>query len=73
MTAMTIEWHENNIKNLHRYASEVREKAERDIQESERLWDSALFYAKQIDEAKRRGKASFDADRFLHKRTAADE
>ena len=64
-TAMSLEWHEQCFDN--RMASHLRllkrlDALKLEIDESQA---SLEVYAKQIEEAKRLGKKSFDSDKFM--------
>lgn len=68
MSKMSIEWHEECLKNRIASRDEYRRRAAE-------AWDAAIqcswritTLADQIAEAKRRGLAAFDSDKFLVKR-----
>lgn len=69
MSARTIEWHKGCLR--HCRASLLRAIVNRDsevkrlAEHIDRLQNEVMRGARQIAEAERRGKKSFDADRFL--------
>ncbi len=65
MTAMPLKWHEENLVNFKANAERERTAlAER--QRNLERWDAdILFRERQIAEAKRKGKPSYDGERFL--------
>lgn len=67
MVVMPIEWHEECAGNQRVSLQRLHDEMQRSIQRYEDSLKSFEFYAKQISEAKRRGKQSFDSERFLVK------
>lgn len=65
-----IEWHEECLKNMMAYTNTLREELLRKQAELERLDKANVFYAFQITEARRQGKAAFDQEKFGRKRGA---
>jgi len=64
-----VEWHEQCLANQKDYLRRKREEVERLLGEIERVFNKAVFYERQISEAKRRKMNGFDSDRLLVKRS----
>lgn len=62
---MDIEWHEDGLRHSLVYEDVERAKLKRMQEALGRLEERNAFYAKQIEEAKRRGLTRFDPDRFM--------
>lgn len=65
---MLIAWHEECLKNMVAQLVERRKELNNFQLRVGRLHDECSFLAKQILEAKRRGKSGFDQDRFLKRK-----
>lgn len=70
MSSFPLQWHkdcfanaEANLRNQEAEMSRMQARIEKQRMRLE-------FYRKQIEEAERRGKASFDSDKFMVKRNA---
>ena len=62
----SIEWHEDVLKNQ-KQSLKSDAKRIKDLQDNyARLLSRVLFCEVQIEEAKKRGKDGFDAERFMH-------
>lgn len=62
---MDIEQHKESLINQKKYYKNIKERLEREIINLDRLNNEIAFYEKQIEEAIKQGKKSFDPDRFL--------
>lgn len=65
---MSIEWHEQNLKNRKNYFQNRFNIAAKLVKDLERDHKDNLFYEEQINEAKKKGKTSFDQDKFMVKK-----
>lgn len=64
---MPIDWYKRNLKNRKLSLSQLTCRLESLQDEINRLKGSIEFLTMQINEAEKRGKKAFDADRFLIK------
>ncbi len=64
----TIEWHERNLANFNQSLNAKYHEESRIRDEVRRMEDELVFRRHQIAEAKKRGKKSFDGERFCVKR-----
>ena len=60
-----IEWHEECLKNSIASEKQNREWVEADLVNVNKLLKHNIFYASQIQKAKKQKKKGFDRDRFL--------
>lgn len=65
MKAFSIEWHKQCLENQKLYLEEQKKRRDRLAQECEQGERAIEFYEDQIEEAIKRKKPSFDAERFL--------
>lgn len=73
MAKLSIEWHENCLKNHAKTVEQYRITVEREIRRLEAAESDLKFHAEQIEEAKRRGLSAFDPDKFMRKKAAKGE
>lgn len=65
----SLEWHRKCLNNSRSHLEEHKAELARRQQEIARHQAEVDFYAKQIEEAVKRGMDSFDEDRFLKQRS----
>lgn len=63
-----VSWHEENLRNMKRYAEKLREAVVFAQESLDRSLTRICLLETQITEAKRRGNDSFDCEKFLVKR-----
>lgn len=68
MTAFPIKWHEDGLAATRQILANKSLQLEIVVNEITRLRKQIRFYEEQILEAKKRGKESFDQERFLVRR-----
>jgi len=62
---MSIDWHEECLKNMNTTLNTEKVSLERLLKDIDRLENRINFYSCQIEEAKRKKKDGFDSDKFL--------
>ena len=67
MNVQTIEWHKRCLGNTREYLKREEEGRDRMIARCKELVEKERHYTAQIAEAQRRGKATFDSERFMQK------
>lgn len=65
---MPLKWHEECLQGRFDTYVRLRQKADEAVEDADRCQAECAFYARQIGEARARGKDGFDAERFLVKR-----
>jgi len=69
---MPLKWHEECLQGRFDTYVRLRQKADLAVDDADRGQAECAFYARQIGEAKARGKDGFDAERFLVKMEKKD-
>ena len=64
MSAMSIEWHEECLRNSIESHKQRLKELERAVEAERRCREENEHHAKQIERAKRLGKKSFDSEKF---------
>jgi hypothetical protein len=68
LSVNSIEWHKENLKNLGINVQKEELRIEDDKRRLERWKADRIFLQKQIEEAEKQNKTSFDSEKFLAKK-----